>query len=249
MTQQQIYQQFKASAIGHGYDVDSAYNRQCVDVVLAYGEALFPGVAWSTVFPPVPSAKMLGEKHNPKYFDWIANDHSNVNQLPEQGDIIVCGATPASGYSNPFTNSDGHTGVVDHADTNGYTLLQQDGSNPKGTTFLQTVAWRYRPVLGWLRPKLLSTTPTPSPELKPTPVGNQLFLPSSVLKWRVYNVNGPWTTGHEIAYIWPSKFPPGLTYAIQRELAPGVYQIQTQDFGTVAIWTGRPGIDTDAVIK
>jgi hypothetical protein len=250
MTQLQIYQSWKPTVLGHGVDVDKAYGNQCVDVVLSYGEALFHGVAWSTVFPPVPSAKYLFTKHNPKYFDVIANDHTNPNQLPQPGDILVCDATPQAGYDNTFANPDGHTGVVDHCDSNGYTLLQQDGSHPNGTTFLKTVSWKYRPVTGWLRPKL-SSTPSPVPS-KPIPIpaaaSKTVYLPASVLKWRVYNVKGPWTSGHEIAYLYPSKYK-GLAYKILATLGSGIYEIQTHDFGKVAIYTGRPGVDTDAVIK
>jgi len=241
MNQQQIYQNWKPGVLGHHIDIDNAYGAQCVDVDLSYGEALFPGVAWSTVFPPVASAKLLGSHHNDTYFEWIENDHNNPNQLPQQGDILVCDSTPQSGYTNPYSNPDGHTGVVDSADSSGYTILMQDGSNPGGSAFLQHQAWRYRPVLGWLRPRL-SSTPAPAP----TPLGKKLFLPASVLRWRVYRVGGPWTVGNEIAFLWPSQFPPGLTYTIEKTLAPNFYQITTQMFGTVAIYAGP---DTDAQIS
>lgn len=162
MTQQQVYQSWKPTVLGHGLDIDRAYGDQCVDVDLSYGLALFPGVAWSTVFPPTFLAKNLGDTHNPVYFDWIVNDHNNPNQLPMQGDIIVSDATPQAGYTNTFPNPAGHTGVVDSCNSATYTLIQQDGTNPQGVTFMQTVAWRYRPVLGWLRPKLASDAPLPS---------------------------------------------------------------------------------------
>lgn len=241
MSQQQIYQAWKPTAIGQHIDVDGSFGAQCVDVDLSYGEALFPGKAWSTVFPPVQSAKQMLASHNPSYFDEILNDHSNPNQVPEQGDILVCDATPKAGYSNTFPNPDGHTGVVDSADASGYTILMQDGSNPKGSAFLQHQAWLYRPVLGWLRPKLQA-----APGPIPAPTGKTLFLPSSVLQWRVYNVAGPYTTGHQIAFLKPAQFPPGLTYSILATLAVNVYEIQTQDFGKVAIYAGP---DTDAKIS
>lgn len=162
MSQQQVYQSWKPTVVGHGVDIDKAYGDQCVDVDLSYGLALFPGVAWSVVFPPTQYAKSLGATHNPKYFDWIENDHNNPNQLPIQGDILVSDATPQAGYTNQFPNVGGHTGVIDSCNSATYTMVQQDGSNPDGITFIQTVAWRYRPVLGWLRPKLASDAPLPT---------------------------------------------------------------------------------------
>lgn len=250
MTQQQIYQAWKPSALGAKIDIDKEYGDQCVDVDLSYGEALFPGVSWSTVFPPVANAKQLFASHNPTYFDAIANDHSNANQVPEQGDILVCDATPAPGYSNQFSNPAGHTGVVDSADSSGYTILMQDGSVPTGNAYLQSQAWRYRPVIGWLRPKL-AAAPSPTSAPPPTTHGGpakKLFLPASVYQWRVYNLSGPWTPGHEIAFLRPSAFPPGLTYDILGTLGLGtnMYEIQTQDFGKVAIYAGP---DTDAIIN
>lgn len=228
------YQTWKNSVLGQPLDIDRAYGDQCVDVVLDWGEALFPGVAWSTLFPPVPAAKQLFESHNDKYFEAITNNHNDSNQLPEQGDIMVFDGRP--GYE------DGHTGVCDSASPEGYTLVMQDGSNPIGTTFLQFRPWAYRSCIGWLRARdqvPVGTTPSQSSDSK-------LFLPSSVLKWRVYRVAGPWTPGHEIAFLWPSAFPPGLTYDIQSKLAANMYQIKTENFGVVAIYAGP---DTDAQFK
>lgn len=245
MTQLQVYQSWLPTVLGKGIDVDKAYGDQCVDVVLDYGEACFPGVGWQTLFPPVPNAKQLFADANPAYFQAIANNHNDPNQLPEIGDVMVFDATPQAGYSNQLNNPAGHTGVCAGAGPDGYNLVMQDGSNPNGTTFIKYSPWKYRPCIGWLRPKLVQA-PQPPVVGPPAPSnGETLFLPSSVQKWRVYAVTGPWAPGHEVAFLWPSKFPPGLTYPIQKVVATNVYQIKTQDFGTVAIYAGP---DTDAVI-
>lgn len=228
------YALWKASVIGKGIDVDKAYGDQCVDVDLDWGEALFPGVAWQTLFPPVQNAKDLFATHNPKYFQAIENNKSDPNQLPIQGDIMVFDARP--GYPA------GHTGVCDSANSEGYELIMQDGTNPAGTTFEQYRPWNYRPCIGWLRAVVQPNNP-PVPINTP---GTKLFLPSSVQKWRVYRVAGPWTPGNEVAFVWPSLSPPGLTYDIMSRLAANIYQIKTQDFGVVAIYAGP---DTDAKIS
>ncbi len=249
MSQSTTYANWKPSVLGKHVDIDKSYGAQCVDVVLDIGEAYFLGIAWSTLFPPVSSAKLLGSKHNDKYFEWVPNDHNDPNQLPETGDIMVFDATPASGYTNTFENPDGHCGVCDHATSAGYWLLQQNAPATGAAVNVTYYPWKYRPCLGWLRPRLSTTaSPAPAPTAKPDN-GKTLYLPQSVQKWRVYSVQGPWTVGHEVAYLWPSKFKGGLSYKILATLASGVYEIQTEDFGKVAIYTGVPGKDTDAVIK
>lgn len=145
---------WKNSVIGVGLDIDHAYQNQCVDVVLSWGQVLFPGIPWNVVFPPVPDAKDLFANCNKKYFTPIVNNHDDPNQVPEQGDIMVFGPTPEPGYSNQFLNPAGHTGVCDSATSEGYMLVQQDGSNPKGKTFEAFAVWKFRPCTGWLTPRV-----------------------------------------------------------------------------------------------
>lgn len=147
------FTQWRDSVKGKPLDIDKAFGDQCVDVVLNWGQQLYPNASYSTVFPPVPSAKMLFAHANLVYFDKIENDHTNANQLPQQGDILVFDPTPEVGFTNKFPNSDGHTGVLDHCDKKTYTIVMQDGSNPKGVTTVQTQPWLYRPCIGWLHPK------------------------------------------------------------------------------------------------
>ena len=72
-----------------------------------------------------------------------------------------------------------------------------------------------------------------------TSTGQQLHLPASAKTWRVYNANGPYTTGNEVHLLTPSAYG-GLTYDILGNPAPHVYLIKTSVKGTVAIYAG-PG--------
>lgn len=72
-----------------------------------------------------------------------------------------------------------------------------------------------------------------------TATGQQLHLPASAKTWRVYNANGPYTTGNEVHLLTPSAYG-GLTYDILGNPAPHVYLIKTSVKGTVAIYAG-PG--------
>lgn len=233
---------WKNSVLGIGLDIDHAFGDQCVDVVLSWSQACFPSISWGTFFTVGGNAKDLYSGANLTYFDQIANDHHNPDQLPQQGDIAVFAPSPQQGYTSTFANPDGHCGVVDSADTGGLWLVQQDGSNPQGVTFEKYRPWLYTECIGWLRPK---TGQAPAP----TPVGTcgkNLFLPSSVDRWRVYDLSVMPRVGNEKAFLRPSLFPPGLTYQILGNPYPNVYTIQTQNFGVVNIYAGA---DTDAQIN
>lgn len=149
------YQQFKANVlrkkIGDG---------QCVSLVVnnsqAYSEVLYPGVAWTNIFKPVPYAKDLFTDANGSYFTAIANDHNNPNQLPSVGDVMVFDATPQAGYSNTFNNPAGHAGICDSASAEGYTLLQQNSPSIGAKVNLTVYAWRFRPCKGWLHPVVIN---------------------------------------------------------------------------------------------
>ena len=211
---------------------------ECVALVVntpqSYVEALYPGIKWQTIIPSVPSAKDLFGDANEAYFQTITNDHANVYQLPLQGDIMVFGATPAAGYTNNFVNPDGHCGVCDSATPTGYTLLQQNSPSSGSPANLKEYPWNFRPCLGWLRPV---STPTPTP---PVPQGQTIFLPKTTGPWHLYKVGGPYNPNVKAdvkGILYPSKFPPGLTYAIVNNRGNGVYTINTQDFGQGDLWT------------
>lgn len=237
------FQAWKHSVLGIGLDVDGAEGKQCVDVPKSWAQVCFPGVSWRTSIG-YGNAKDMFANANPKYFTKITNNHDDTSQLPKQGDIVVFAASPdpdkryTSVYSNPW----GHCAVVESANSHSLYLIQQDGSTGQATVQEVTRPWLYTRCIGWLRPKsaVVASASTSNP------YSHKLFLPASVDKWRVYKVSGPWTVGHEIAFLRPRLSPPGLTYTIEKTLAKNVYQIRTQDFGEVAIYAGA---DTVAQIK
>lgn len=67
--------------------------------------------------------------------------------------------------------------------------------------------------------------------------GGSLHLPA-VPSWRIYNVRGPWTIGNQVGTLKPDLDPNGLTYEILGNPTANVYEIQTRDFGRVAIYAG-----------
>lgn len=154
------YQNFKSSVynkiIGDG---------QCVALIVnnskAYAEYLFPGITWTTIFPPVPAAKQLLDDANPKYFEKIINNHNDPNQLPIQGDIMVFDATPKVGYTNNYNNPYGHVGICESAYPTGYVLLQQNSPYEHAPVNSTHYDWKYRPCLGWLRPIMHVPVNTP----------------------------------------------------------------------------------------
>lgn len=234
-----MYESFKADVIGKIIG-----DGQCVALVVntsnSYTEYLFPGVNWTTIISPVPSAKDLLGAANSKYYTAIANNHDDPNQVPEQGDIMVFDATPAEGYANTYNNPDGHCGICDSASASGYSLLQQNSPNIGSAVNVTSYAWKYRPCLGWLHP-VNSSAPAPS---QPAPATKTIYLPPTTGPWHVYNVDGPYSPAQAKGIIVPSLYG-GLTYPIVEELANGVVVINTQDYGQGALWTAG----SDVIIK
>lgn len=238
---------WKNSVLGHKLDTDGkvADNGQCTQVPLSWAESLFPGITWTDLLPPVESAKDWAEKST-KYFTWIANNHADVNQLPMQGDIMVFGATPASGYSNKFKNPDGHTGVCDSASVSGYTLIQQNAPNFGEVVNDSSYGWHVVPCLGWLRSvNQVTVAPNPAPVAPPQASinpGQTLMLPAKNADgtpdsiWHLYHENGPYDYAHAIAVLDPAMYG-GLHYQILGDKGNGIYVIQTEMFGRGAIWT------------
>lgn len=66
--------------------------------------------------------------------------------------------------------------------------------------------------------------------------GRKLHLPPSVQTWRIYRENGPYTVGNEIHKLTPAAFSNGITYDILEDKGNGVYIINTQVRGRVAIF-------------
>lgn len=161
------YATFKKSVLGK-----KIFDGECVSLIVnnskAYCESLWPGVSWPTIIKPDPSAKNIFANASTKYFVKIINDHSNASQLPKQGDVMVFGATPQTGYSNTFRNPFGHVGVCDKANSSGYWLLQQNAPASGQAVNVTYYPWRFRPCIGWLRPISKPAT-TPKPIAKEIP--------------------------------------------------------------------------------
>ena len=168
-----MYDNFKNQVLGQVIG-----DGQCVSLVVnnsrAYAEYLFPSVSWTSIFAPVEGARQLLGDANSDYFEAIQNDHGDPNQLPQQGDVMVFDATPQAGYSNTYNNPYGHTGICESADSNGYTLLQQNSPYSGAAVNATCYAWSYRPCLGWLRP-VLHVDPT-----SPAPVSEPISAPEPV---------------------------------------------------------------------
>lgn len=230
------YQDFKDKVLG-----TIVGDGQCVSMVVnnsrAYIEFLFPGVSWPNIIAPVVGAKDMAGKSN-SYLQWIENDHNDPNQLPQNGDIMVFDETPKAGYTNPYANPYGHTGVCESADASGYVLLQQNSPNSGSPVNATKTAWKYRPCLGWYRPLTAGGTPSPTP----APEGKKITLPKTTGPWHLYAVGGPYNpndprfaNGKNL--LRPDLLHQDLTYAIDNNRGNGIYTITSQDYGQGDIWT------------
>jgi hypothetical protein len=236
-----MYQSFKARVLGRAIG-----SGECVALVVnnpdSYTAALYPGVNWESIMPPVVGANQLAGKSN-QYLTWVENDHNDASQVPSQGDIMVFGPTPEAGYSNQFQNPYGHCGVCDSASVNGYALLQQNAPNSGSPANITTYPWKFRPCLGWYVPLNVGVTPPP-PAPVPTPTERTIFLPPTTGPWHLYNDNGPYSPARAKGVLVPSEFG-GLTYGIVADRGNGVFVINTQMFGQGALWTNG----SDVVIR
>lgn len=71
-----------------------------------------------------------------------------------------------------------------------------------------------------------------------------LNLKPHMKSWRVYAVDGPYTTANAVASLAPSQYG-GLSYKIYEKKATDVYKIKTEMYGYVAIYAPR---DNDSSI-
>jgi hypothetical protein len=254
----QKYDAWKPAVIGIGLDVDKSYGNQCVDVDLAWGMYLFPGVAWAVLFPPVGD---LGAKHmwdlvNEKYFEKIPNNPNDLNQLPQKGDIAYFGASPEAGYTSQYKNPDGHTGVVDHATSNYVWLTQQDGSEAQSVVQVKQRPWRYTRCLGWARPRLSAVVaePASSGPVNHPVIGHDVWLkpPATNVQngWSVYRRGQFPDRAKRIGALRPDWYrhgpggEPGLVYRIEGvSQYANVVSITSDTYGPVDIY-----LDGDAQI-
>lgn len=242
-----MFESWKNSVLGQHLDTDGLPEdkNQCTQVPLSWALALFPGHKWTDLLESVKTAKDWAGKST-KYFQWIANNHADVNQLPMQGDVMVFGPTPDKGYTDHFANPDGHAGVCDSASPTGYTLVQQNTPAPGEGVNDTSYPWNFRPCLGWLRPvnavQHSAPVPVPTPPTVSTNVGKTIVFPADDTYIPTYNVGGPYDLPHHTHGLDPKLFKHSLSYTIEADLGNGLYKIHTQDFGDVVVCiTGTGG--------
>ncbi len=255
----QKFDTWKNAVIGVGLDVDRAYGNQCADTVLSWIMTVFPGVAWTTLLKPTKSAKDFLGAFNPAYFDIVMNDHNNPNQLPPKGAIMVFAAVPKGGkpgYSSTYENPDGHTGVLDRADTSLLYLVQQDGSTGQSVTQLRARAWRYSECIGWAIPRLsaIGSTPQSTGPINHPLIGRDVwFKPparNAHLGWACYNVGQFPDRAKAKGFMRPDMFnegPNGAKGFIKKIIGvsqyPNTVTIHTDTWGIVDVY-----LDGDAQI-
>lgn len=164
MTTIAIQETWLAGAVGRATDPDGVAGFQCVDTFHDYGMFIF-GQGWQTT-SGWGNAKDLFWGPSDYYWHKTINDVNDPNLIPQRGDVVVYGGTPAWG-TNPY----GHIAVVVDADANGMTVIQQDG-------FLQVPMYVGRlkyeepnagTVIGWLTPNFDDDAPAAP---APAPAGN-----------------------------------------------------------------------------
>ncbi len=135
--------QFVAKYNGVHIDEDGYYGAQCWDVSARYAREVVGCPSFPTGSGGAEGLFRIFANPIPNYFDRIANNAADPNQLPIKGDIVVWN----SSFSPPW----GHTAVVISANSAGVTVLEQNGNNPGGVSYIKTRGWTG--VSGWLRPK------------------------------------------------------------------------------------------------
>lgn len=212
------YAAFKSRWQGGRIDYDHVYGYQCVDLILMYikEEYGLPSGVWGNAIDywQRPSPMLLTK------FSLIATTDC------QPGDIVVLYGLSG----NPY----GHIGICDGQNATVVNILEQNGAGSGTGTGRDAISVRGIPksrIAGILRPK---SAPVPPPA--PAPARGEVFLPSSVRSWRLYNVGGSLIPGTEKAKLAPYQFPPGLTYKIQAWVGDYAVVIDTQMFGRGVIW-------------
>ena len=216
-------------------------NGDCGQVPYSWASYLNPSLPHGGLPTVTDSKDFAGFSGNG--WTWIANNHNDPNQVPVQGDVMVFGATPASGYTNTYPNPAGHSGVCDSATSATYTLVQQNAPSTGEGVNVTTYPWKFRPCLGWIH---YGSYSPPAPTPSPTPAPAQtITLPATTGPWHLYEPGGPYNPNNAadvLGQLVPSKFPGGLTYTILATLGNGVYRIHSSDFGTGDIWTSGSNV-------
>ena len=177
--------------------------------------------------------------HNDWDGKWCPSKILNEGRLQQVKNTIIVEYNQLKGTSTPELQSpnqaskakvDTHLSfsqVVDKTIAGGY------GNYPERVASIQSrTNYTYNQVQDEINRRTEGTKTKPV-EKKVT--GEKVTLPSSASSWRIYPSGGPYTTAHAIGSLSPSKFG-GLTYDIVGKPVKDVVQIQTRDYGTVAIY-------------
>lgn len=143
-------QQFIDTYSGKYIDEDGYYGSQCWDVSARYAREVVGCPSFPTGSGGAEGLFRIFANPIPQYFDRIANDKNDPNQLPKPGDVIV--------WNKNFSAPWGHTAVCISANSGGVTVLEQNGGNDPngdgradGVAYIKTRGWTN--IDGWLRPK------------------------------------------------------------------------------------------------
>jgi hypothetical protein len=145
----------RAGGFGRGVDMDNGDGFQCWDLGAHYAREVCGSLNSPWLGTKTGSAKDIyrrfDETINPRFFDRIANDKNDVNQVPRAGDLMVADGTFGHVCIFLGMNGDGS-----------FTVLEQWGGDFVATEGIRerTYTWRSMSWLGWLRPKVNIFRPT-----------------------------------------------------------------------------------------
>lgn len=145
MTLQEWANAALAHQFGNYIDVDGYYQGQCWDLAAHYAREVVGCPSLPTGSGGAEGVYRLFQNPIPQYFEKVANNPNDPNQLPPAGALIVYG--PVAG--NPY----GHIEIVMGANTAGVDVVYQDGFNPTQGPLRKFRKWGTLPCMGWLVPK------------------------------------------------------------------------------------------------
>jgi hypothetical protein len=140
------YQEFLNKWNNKSLDFDGYYGYQCMDLWQQYNKDVVGGP-----HIPAPYAKDVWEKNlypKDKYIK-ISNTPDGV---PQKGDVVI--------WAGAANGGAGHIAVFYQGDVWKFTSFDQNWNG----SYCHFQSHNYNYVLGWLRPKIIAPTPTPTPQ-------------------------------------------------------------------------------------
>lgn len=187
------YQQFKNKYIDKSVNVDGAYGAQCYDLAMAYMKEVW-GIPNNLICRWSGGVRDFAEQFDKMFdtskFELTKNSPTNV---PPQGAVFVFN-----------TGKFGHTGIIDSANLNNFTSLDQnwgngvDGSGA-GEKRIRLVNHNYNDMIGWITPKNNNQSDNQS-DMK---LQEQLNEKNSIIeKIKI----GGWEKINEISTVYPNYY-------------------------------------------